>query len=437
MKTTFLTFSLLLVFLRVDGQTPAWTSMGLGFNGTGNTLFVWNGTLYGGGGFTMAGNANAMHAAKWTGSQWQAMGAGFDATVTCFATYNNELYAGGYFNISGTSLRKHIAKWNGTSWEDVGGGISGFCINDMIEYNGKLYVTGKFTQAGSVAASHIAVWDGTTWSTVGNYGINSSNPYCAGWCLEEYDNKLFVGGIIDSVDATPVGHIATWDGANWGTADMGMNDPVSALESYNGLLYVGGYFTATWYGNLAQRLATWDGNSWSPCGSGFNSVVETIYGYGDLLYIGGWFTGNANIPSSCMVTWDGSLYGTIGEPSNVVYSICADEGIVYATGEFTTMASTNANRVAKYAAPGVGIDESSDSVISVFPNPSNGIIEFGIDACTGTTIEIFSLQGTLVRRLEFDTVNPRIDLSAESKSVYFFYLFDGEEQVGSGRFVLE
>lgn len=422
----------------LHSQVPVWSNMGFGFNWWGNKLIIYNGEVYAGGFFTASNLTTLNHVGKWNGQGWSAMGAGFNGSVHCFGIYNNELYAGGSFSMSGTDSCLGIAKWNGTQWEDVGGGFPGGYIYSLIEYDGCLYATGHFSQAGTSSARSIAKWDGVSWTAVGSIGLHGASFYDYGYCMEVWNNKLYIGGYIDSVDNIDANNIVEWDGINWGNTDLGLNSGAYALESYNGLLYAGGSFTATYNAQLAQRLASWNGVTWMGVASGLTGSVRTLYGYSNRLYIGGGFPSSAAVPDSFLTAWDGNAFINVGNLSDDVSGLCGDDGIIYATGSFLYANNTLVRGVAKYSAPGVSINELSSSLISIFPNPSNGIFEIITDHVTEeATLEIYSSLGTLTKRLEFRNNPVRVDMSGNEKGVYFFYLIEGEESIACGRFILE
>ncbi|HEX7585125.1 MAG TPA: hypothetical protein VF373_10585, partial [Prolixibacteraceae bacterium] len=61
-------------------------------------LASYNGELYAGESFVMAGGNPANYIAKWNGSAWSPLGTGTNGTVNSLAVYNSELYTGGLFN---------------------------------------------------------------------------------------------------------------------------------------------------------------------------------------------------------------------------------------------------------------------------------------------------------------------------------------------------
>jgi hypothetical protein len=291
-----------------DGTT--WASVGGGLDSTGGAeaFAVFNGNLYVGGSFTKAGGVPVNNIAKWNGTSWGSVGTGTNANILSLAVYNGNLYAGGTFDTAGGNPSVGIAMWNGTSWSSVSTGISNFGrVQAMTVYNGSLYVGGYFTGAGGIPASNIAKWDGTSWTNVG-IGTNSLGVQA----LAVYNGNLYAGGSFDTVGGFPAKNIAKWNGTSWSPLGMGVMNSVKALTVYNGALYVGGFFTSAG-GVAAASIAKYDGVSWNAVGAGvsFSSSTGTVNGlavYKGNLYVGGGFTRAGGNPAVNIAQfWSGNL----------------------------------------------------------------------------------------------------------------------------------
>ncbi len=104
---------------------------------------------------------SAKYIAKWNGTNWDSVGTGMNNRVNALAVYNGELYAGGAFTLAGGTPANHISKWDGTNWSALVPGTNS-TVTAMAEYNGDLYAGGRFTLAGGVNANHIAKWNNPT-----------------------------------------------------------------------------------------------------------------------------------------------------------------------------------------------------------------------------------------------------------------------------------
>src|SRR5579863_8442604 len=107
----------------VNAQT--WSTLGSGTDGVLYALTIYNGNLYAGGNFTMAGGNSASNIAEWNGTNWSALGAGVNSYVQALAVYNGNLVAGGNFTTAGRDSAYYIAMWDGTNWSTLGGGMNG------------------------------------------------------------------------------------------------------------------------------------------------------------------------------------------------------------------------------------------------------------------------------------------------------------------------
>jgi len=251
---------------------------------------------------------------------WSPVLTGMNNTVFSFAVYNGELYAGGYFTLAGGNTASLVAKWNGTSWTAVGTGMgtNGGYVTALAVYNGELYAGGGFDTAGGNPASSIAKWNGSSWSAVGTYGMN--NPV---WALAVYNGELYAGGPFSTVDGNSANKIAKWNGTVWSTVSTGMGGPfgtcIKTLSVYNGELHAGGYFGIAG-GVLTSNIAKWDGTNWSAVGAGITDTVGTVTPttvlaltvHNNELYAGGFFTLAGSVPTTNIAKWDGTNWSAVG-----------------------------------------------------------------------------------------------------------------------------
>ena len=145
-----------------------WTAVAPGVSQpTVMCMAEYNGELYVGGQFTFAGGVPANLIAKWNGIQWSAVGGGvtcgcgpINQRVNAMEVYDGELYVGGIFDMAGIIPAHNIARWNGSEWLPVCDPISGppGGVKAFEVYNEELYVAGSFTSAGGIVAKRIAKW---------------------------------------------------------------------------------------------------------------------------------------------------------------------------------------------------------------------------------------------------------------------------------------
>jgi len=303
-----------------DGGT--WSSVGDGLSGEEEedlaevyALAVYDdgggAALYAGGIFNLAGMETVANVAKWDGFQWSALGdgvAGDDeddpAYVYAMAVFNGELYVGGDFTMAGGAPARNIAKWDGAAWSAVGMPVDGVnrpvrCMTVWDDGSGEaLYVGGQFSTAGGSSANGVAKWDGSEWSRLRG-AMNGPTPRVN--ALAVYDDMLYAGGQFDTVDGDDVNNIARWDGSRWSAVGddeaEGTDGMVNALAVFEDLvgdpsLYAGGEFTEAG-GAEAFGIARWDGEHWGDVDNGVVGTVNALATFddgsrlGNGLYAGG------------------------------------------------------------------------------------------------------------------------------------------------------
>ena len=199
-----------------DGSN--WSALGNGITGYAvhtavHTLAVYNGILYAGGYFDSAGGMATNNVAEWDGSKWLPLGAGitdsnafFGGDVIALTAYNGDLYAGGIFNIAGGQPAYGIAFWNGTSWSVIPAFLGySMEVDCFSSYDGNLYTGGFFD--GSTLADNIGEWHRSNWLTLGS-GIPgiSWNVHA----LTVFNRKIIASGTFDSAGGILAHNIAEW-----------------------------------------------------------------------------------------------------------------------------------------------------------------------------------------------------------------------------------
>jgi hypothetical protein len=182
-----------------------------------------------------------------------------------------------------------------------------------------------------------------SWSPVGS-GIGSAYYHSVN-SLATYNGELYVGGYFSTAGSMPANNIAKWNGTNWSAVGNGINGEVNELCVFNGELYVGGSFsTAGAIG--ATGVAKWNGANWSQVGN-IEAYVKAMAIYNGELYAAGWFS-NLNSNGSSIAKWNGNSWTAIG-PENDLYTVSIECVAVY-NGDLYTAG-------AYYAIGGGGVAE--------------------------------------------------------------------------------
>ncbi len=232
------------------------TRLGTGMNTPVHALAWFNGQLYAGGEFTIAGGTPAVGIARWTGSAWAPLGAGPNNHVDALAVYDDgdgpALYVGGKFTAIGGLAASHIARWDGAAWSALpifgpDGDVETLCVHD--DGSGPaLYIGGSFTSIGYFAPTRI-----------GRFQHGAISPFIADFngavrALASFDPDgpgktppiLAVGGDFTARNEKPAYHGALWDGAAW--THLTIDNSVLALAQFRApnaptaAMYFGGSF---------------------------------------------------------------------------------------------------------------------------------------------------------------------------------------------------
>ena len=217
---------------------------------------------------------------QWDGTQWSVVGDGdgMDDLVRALAVdAAGTVYAGGDFSLADDANADYVAAWNGASWGPLGGGMSDPVYVLQVDSKNNLYAGGQFTSAGGVSANHIAMWDGSAWSALGN-GMDAQVSSLE---VDPADN-VFAGGLFSTAGDVAASGIAIWNGSTWAALGSGLtNGDVSSLAvAPSGILYAGGSFTGAGGKNapyIAQGIFTYTLNYASgPNGSLVGAASQSL-----------------------------------------------------------------------------------------------------------------------------------------------------------------
>src|SRR6185295_2273032 len=210
----------------------------------------------------------------------------------------SSVYAGGLFTGAGGLSRNGLAAidlTNGqlTSWNPAGdGGITTMALSGST-----MYVTGYFTSIGGQPRSYAAAVDVNTGLATGF----NPNPNSDMRALTPSGGTVYAGGYFTNIGGQPRSHIAALDPATglaqaWNPpATGGTNPAVHKIAVVGSTVYAGGEFT-TIGGQSRNNIAALDATSglataWNPnvTGGAFPGVY-TLVSSGSLIYAAGQFT---------------------------------------------------------------------------------------------------------------------------------------------------
>jgi trimeric autotransporter adhesin len=232
----------------------------------------------------------------WDGTNWVVLGTGSPVNVRAMENAGDDLFCGSPGG---------LWRWDGSSWHHFGISNS---VNALLYDDGVLYAAGGFTQAGATPVNHIAQWNGTDWQSLGE---GADGPV---HCLLKRGEILYAGGEFSTAGGVPASRIACWNGHEWralgGGFSRGMLPNGNVVEpivralalSEHGLIYAGGNFTVA-EGRAANHLAMWNGRNWLPLGGGVTNFVRALLWHENKLFVGGDFSYAGQTRSSRIAVW--------------------------------------------------------------------------------------------------------------------------------------
>jgi len=296
-----------------------WHSVGIGMCGEVYNIQMYQNEIYAEGQFPWAGNCltgppNEREIVRWNGSNWYAVGTGVQnvfslEVIRASAIYSGELYIGGSFSKVGGVNTEGIAKWDGSTWSDILC-PPGFNLYSMAVYKGELYIGGDVSLnciTGNTNGYEIARWNGAQWDSVGG----AANGLVTAMVVDTVNNYLYIGGAITNVAGVPCWGVARWDGVNWTSPGSGtrMVNGASSMCFFNNELYVGCY--ATQGLTTDTVLARFDGTNWHHV-IGPNNTVTALGTYNGNLYVGGYFDTVGTIPVNHIVCYGNNCPQGVG-----------------------------------------------------------------------------------------------------------------------------
>jgi hypothetical protein len=311
-----------------DGTTWTPLGQGLYGGFGGDALTVYNGDLIVGGNFTYAGGNPANNIARWDGRTWWTLDSGVTGcrggfcspSVNALAVYNGALIAGGNFTQAGGVAASSIARWNGSAWSALGSGVDGCTGCDPIVLalgvsQGALIAGGTFTSIGGAAANNIARWDGSAWSALGAGVSWSSGAVASVNALLSLGSILFIGGSFDQAGSVTAHNIARVSGGVWNALGAGADGPVYALGIYNRTLVVTGHFASAFGRGIDIARVGRDGASGLDNGL-YYTACTLPYGYALTSYNGSLFVGGYfSAPGANLASWTDGAAPARGAPA--------------------------------------------------------------------------------------------------------------------------
>lgn len=219
------------------------------------------------------------------------------------------------------------------TWEPVGQGCND-AVYDLQVFDDKLFAAGLFDSAGVIASGHLAFWDGQQWGTIGDLAeiITGGSLFSDGVALYVPD-----GGVL-----------STWDGNAWTALGGTAAGQIWGMGKFQDDIYVGGSFYSIG-GTFYSHVALWNGSAYEGLAGGCDDQATEFTPFEGQLFVGGNFTTAGGISASRTALWNGSAWQAMGNGvDNSVYGHCFFHDTLYICGRFTQANGLPVSRVAKW-----------------------------------------------------------------------------------------
>lgn len=377
---------------------------------------------------------------RWDGGKWLAYPKTLGLLYRSIKFYNGALFSNGfttYQSNGSTQWSYNLIRLNESNdWETVSELTNNATVFRMREIDGELYGACSFSAFSNIPGALLFKWDGQTMVAPIDT-IPETLAQCFDVC--KYKNRLFVGGnfnFLDS-DAHNFGEVVNKRVKGFG---LPIQSTVWSFEEHEGLLYIGASIPASHFGTDDRTyLMTFDGTTLTPHPYQPNHPPRKMISYNGYLYIVGWFTEFNGEPAWGVVRMNqfgyeilntDTMFTKLGLVSSLqmINDAIIHDDTLYITGGFSRIGPyDNLNCVAKLnmalSAPPTPLPVAG---VQLFPNPSFGDVTlqapefFTEDAL----VHIHAVNGQLIRvdRWPAYTRRKRLERGALSRGVYLVEL---------------
>jgi hypothetical protein len=275
--------------------------------------------------------------------------------------------AGDFLNWDNVANADYLARWDvsTSTWGAVGDdGVGGPALNAFVNSvyfgpDGTLYVAGTFTNAGGVAtADYVAQVDVVTdtWADVGG-GPGAGAVTSVLDQVIGQDGTFYICGNFTNWDGlgSPAGDyiVQLAPGGVWATVGNGLNGVANCLAVLlNGNIICGGLFTLAGAVADTDRIAEWDGTVWTPLDTGIDNgtVYDVAVGPDGILYATGSFTTVSGETINRIASWNGAAWSDLDGGLDVQGErlAIADDGNLYVGGLITLVSNITVDSIARW-----------------------------------------------------------------------------------------
>jgi hypothetical protein len=357
-----------------------------------------------------------------------------------------------YLSPTGPTGYTRIFEWNGTSWIQKGTDINGEAPNDVagssisLNTNGNRIAIGASSNDGVNGSSsghcRIYEWNGSAWNQLGSdIDGEAANDFSGSVSINTTGTIVAIGASGNDAGGTNTGQVRVyeWNGSSWiqKGSDIDSDNTNASFGSLLSIDEAGTTFIASGYSFLNGALGfvkiyTWNGSNWvqkgqtilGDNGSDFLGTDVDINEDGSIIAVGA-VTGNANgyarvlkfIGNSWVQQGADILGEANGDQLGRSISLNANGSIIAAGTPYNDGNGTSAGHVRIYENISLSKADFENSAISLYPNPTNNIVNFS----TFETIEritIYNILGQEVFSKEVNSNEFKLDISDYSSGTY-------------------
>ena len=343
--------------------------------------------------------------------------------------YKDTLFGCGTYDINGTFKMFSWFDETDSTWKGVpefeNNYLGGLVINGLVQYNGELILVGNYKWA-SPTKENIVAFNGHNFNPILNDFEFGSYMYGG----ISYKNDFYLFGRFDTIESKRIVNIAKWDGITWDSA------AVNDISTY--LITSMGIFRDTLYaGTYEGRLYKLNSDEWILVAVG-DERISSFKEVEDRLYIGGYFNKIDNKTVNRICYYDGtSFHNMENGVDNGVVSIEGYHDDIFIGGWFELAGNVDANYIARWGLP-IGVEEREQEIngISLYPNPTLGLVVIEMNEISSPEISIYNSMGMLVFNHSYKDVD-KIDLDLHLTSGIYFVKVNVDGSVSDHKLLIE
>lgn len=376
---------------------PNWSAIGTGITGGSGDFVITDGSyVYIGGSLAYVDGVQCSQVARYNGTTVEDVGDPLPSSstdvVTAMTRWNGTLLIGVVHNSTGLS---QVYKLNGTAWEAIGGTFDAqiYCLEI---YNNELYVGGQFSNYNGNPLRGVCKWNGTTYIDLGQTNLQVGLVHD----MEVYNNELVIG--MENYVLNGYRNIARYNGTAYSTFPVTFDYEVTALKTIGNKLYIGGGFLEEYTtGQELNKVAVWDGTTLSSMGTGVDGSggVNDFTEYdGKVVAVGG-FTKIGGVMTNFVASWNGTAWAKVSNEniagSGALNSACVYNNTLFVAGGLTVGIWGKGTSVFYLKDENVSLEEEEIQA-AVYPNPVQH--DLMIEAKDMQQIELMDAQGNAVQK---------------------------------------